>query len=64
MQYPNKKPFSLIAEVFGHLQVPLLYILVKHLDIITVVRRYPNQHLIQNDTNLIYVTRLRHTLLF
>lgn len=63
VQYTSEEPFSFIGEILGHLEIPLLYILVKHFDVFTVKGWYADQHLIENDPYLIDVTCLSHTLL-
>lgn len=47
---------SFTADILWDLEFALLYVLIEHLDVIVVVWRYTNKHLIQDYSNLVNVT--------
>lgn len=60
----SKEFLSFTSQIFGQLKVSFLDILIQHLNIITIVRRYAYEHFIKHYTDLVNITSLSHSLLF
>jgi hypothetical protein len=60
----SKELLSLVSEVFRHFENAFLDILIELLDVIIIIGWYSDQHLIENDTNLVNISRLSDSLLF